>query len=272
MKFTTLRNLMASMLVVGVAGSVIAVGNGTFALFNATTTNPNNVFSTNDLIFKNTPSGGSVCTAQATVNSGATPTCSTLVTLSNMVPGDSKLGSLTLQNASTVTSPNDGVSLSTSSVTASSTSLLDSTSFANSATTGLGLLVFMCETSGSADRPCTGNGTGTTTLVPVYGSCTANPVTGGVDVATTDISGASSTADTLTIGGATCTGANVLTSSMNVTGFDTVNSGSGAIANGNSVHVAVVVYLPGIAGDTVAGKSSTLSFNWTANTVIGRSQ
>ncbi len=272
MKFATLRNLMASMLVVGVAGSVIAAGSGTFALFNATTTNPNNVFSTNDLIFKNTPNGGSLCTAQATVSSGATPTCSTLVTLSNMVPGDSKLGSLTLQNGSTVTSPNDGVTLSTSSVTTTSSSTLDSTAFANSATTGLGLLVFMCETSGSADRPCTGNGSGTTTLVPVYGTCSANPVTSGVDVATTDISGASSSGNTLTIGGATCTGASVVTSAMNVAGFDTINSVTGAIANGNSVHVAVVVYLPGIAGDTVAGKSSTLSFNWTAQTVIGRSQ
>src|SRR5579862_5883397 len=99
MRSKTLRNLMLSMLVLGVTGSVVGVG--TFATFNATVTSTGNTFSTGNFSFAMTETGGT-CTdvAGATV----TGTCAGVLTnlnagpISNMVPGDSWLSYSTLTN------------------------------------------------------------------------------------------------------------------------------------------------------------------------------
>src|SRR5947209_2973484 len=80
MKFKTLRNLMASMLVVGVAASVVGVGSGTFALFNASTTTTATFQSGNISISNSAPAGF------------------VLVTPTRIIPGDTFGGTLDVTN------------------------------------------------------------------------------------------------------------------------------------------------------------------------------
>src|SRR5262245_61448539 len=110
----------------------ILSASGTFALFNATTTNTGNTFISDDLTITN----NGTCSGKS---SSRTATCSSVVNLSNMIPGDGKLGKVTIKNGS-------GAAYFTLnfSVSATASTLLDQTP-PNDTTTGggLGLFIFV---------------------------------------------------------------------------------------------------------------------------------
>jgi predicted ribosomally synthesized peptide with SipW-like signal peptide len=273
MKLTTLRNLMASMLIIGVAGSVIGVGSGTFALFNATTNNTGNTFTTDDLTFSNTPNGVA-CVASAKASSNPSQDCAALVTISNTLPGDSKLGLLTLNNGSAQANVNIDLA-----VTASPSTALDTTSAANNASSGLGLLMFRCRNAGNtANQACTG--VAATLLVPVYGTCASAVSIAAATGVTSAVFGSARAADNqipVGDGGVLCTAGNtasgissVALPTATVGGPDAFTDTTKGLAPGHTDNLAIAVYLPGKAGNTLANLGpSTLKFAWNATQVVG---
>lgn len=100
-----LKKILLSLMVLGVVSSIL--GAGTFASFNAQTTNGNNTFKTGTLVLSNTKTseaGASVVSPTCYSNgSGATDTnanasCATLITAAGMKPNDIYTATLTLKN------------------------------------------------------------------------------------------------------------------------------------------------------------------------------
>jgi predicted ribosomally synthesized peptide with SipW-like signal peptide len=90
--------LLSGLVVVGAAA---VIGAGTFATFNAQTTNPNNTFANGTLVLSNTKSGGSACLstgAGTNTDTNVNGSCDTLFSLSVKKPGDSATASLTIKN------------------------------------------------------------------------------------------------------------------------------------------------------------------------------
>ena len=86
------RKLLLLLLVVGAIG---AIGVGTFASFNATTTNGSNTFQTGTIFLSNTVNTGTACLSYGTLTGGTTftngnnnPNCSAFVNVTNSKPGD----------------------------------------------------------------------------------------------------------------------------------------------------------------------------------------
>jgi predicted ribosomally synthesized peptide with SipW-like signal peptide len=261
----SVRNLMLMLLVLGVAGSVI--GLGTFAQFNAVTSNPNNTFVTGQIIFSNTVNG-TTCTGQST---SAASGCAVLVTIpSNMVAGDSKLGLFSLSN---LTSSARAITLAMQ-VTAGTSSLLDTNSIANAATSGLGLLLFQC-TNGGSPVACTNSSNNPVTLTQVYpasGQCSPGSITGGLTTSNISTLAVSNT-QSIQVNSVTCTGGNVTqTSAQTVSGTDLVDTGQYGLATGTTDNLAAIVYLPSVSGNGQSNLTSTLNFSWTATQVNGTAQ
>ena len=80
------RRLLYATLGVGVLA--LAAGGGTFASFNAQTTNPGSTFATGSLLLSNQVGAGTVCFSYNGV-SNANPNCSSVVSVSNAEPGTS---------------------------------------------------------------------------------------------------------------------------------------------------------------------------------------
>ncbi|MBW8827529.1 MAG: hypothetical protein JF603_14435 [Acidobacteria bacterium] len=104
------RKLLLAMFLVSLTGS--AFGAGTFASFNATTTNAGSTFATGSLILSNTKqsatacmsSGGALNTAQTILNGNANASCDALFNaLTANVPGATATVGLTLTNEGNVT-------------------------------------------------------------------------------------------------------------------------------------------------------------------------
>ncbi len=86
------RKLLLLLLVIGAVG---AIGVGTFASFNATTTNGSNTFQTGTIFLSNTVNTGSACFSYGTLTGGTTftngnnnPSCNAFVNVTNVKPGD----------------------------------------------------------------------------------------------------------------------------------------------------------------------------------------
>jgi predicted ribosomally synthesized peptide with SipW-like signal peptide len=264
---TTIRNLMMTMLVLGIAGSVIGVG--TFAQFNAVTNNPSNTFAAGQIVFSNTV-GSTTCTGQSGTSSGVASGCATLVTIpSSMVPGDSKLGLFSLSNVSTSAR---AVTLAMQ-VSATASSALDANSIANTATSGLGLLVFQC-TNGGSPVVCTNNPVTLTQVYPSTSTCSPGSIATAGGLTTSKISTlAVSNTQSIQVNGVTCTGGNVTqASAQTIAGTDTVATGQTGLATGTTDNLATIVYLPSVAGNSMSNLTSTLNFTWTATQVNGTSQ
>lgn len=98
------RKWVIGVMIAGVVAT--AAGAGTFASFNASTSNPGNVFSTGRLELSNTKQGGSTCVSGYTGVGGAAQsnldtngnTCDTLLNLTLRSPGDTATGQLALAN------------------------------------------------------------------------------------------------------------------------------------------------------------------------------
>ncbi|HLG70854.1 MAG TPA: hypothetical protein VK009_10560 [Chloroflexota bacterium] len=291
MKFTTLRNLMASMLVVGVAGSVIAVGNGTFALFNATTQNTSNTFTTDDLTLNDNG-----CTNKASTNAAAT--CTSLLTLANMIPGDAKVGKFYIKNASSKAAFSLTLTVTDAASGTQTVSTVAPNRASGSGGGGLGLFLFSCRNSSSAPVDCT---TGSPTkIVSIYATSGSNTCTAGTSItlagSTFDSTAVtvSPTDESISINGVNCKPGNDATaiaslSNVAINGPDTVTSngttnnnvfdffGTSTSGNYGIDQYGIIINLPGDAGNAFAGGSSNsnsanLTLAWKATQVVGQAQ
>jgi predicted ribosomally synthesized peptide with SipW-like signal peptide len=92
-----IKQYLMLLLVAGVIAVIASGGGGTFASFNATTSNPNNVFSTGQILLHNTANGGTVCTSES--GSQNSQSCDTLFSNLTIRPGQTQHAYLTLTNA-----------------------------------------------------------------------------------------------------------------------------------------------------------------------------
>ena len=95
------QKVLMSVGTLGVAAAVTA--GGSFATFNAQTTNPGNTFATGTLVMSNTVNSGTACLS--TGGGGITTNaanCDTLFNLTVKKPGDSATANLTLKNEGSV--------------------------------------------------------------------------------------------------------------------------------------------------------------------------
>ena len=281
MKLNTLRNVMLSMLVLGVAGSVVGMGSGTFAVFNATTTSTGNTFSTASITFSNTTAGGT-CTSTA---GGATvpANCTSTVTRSTMVAGDSKLGTTTLTNGG-----NAGVTVSMA-ITDSGADSISTTGIgaAKSAAVSdaLGLLIFECLGAGGVDVSCSG---AVTSLYTVYGSCgsSGSPAafasvtqSGAFSASNITTSGVTdngikigTSTDGVCYGGNTAAGISGLTVPIVASSSNPTVAGANSLATTKTDNLAIIVYLPTTADNSAQNKTATnYTLTYTATQLSGSS-
>lgn len=102
---TTVRKLLLAVLLVSLAGS--AFGAGTFASFNATTTNAAGTFATGSIVLSNTVNSQTACLSTSTgTAAGNTDSnshgCDTLFNVTNAKPGDTSYVDLDLSNVGTI--------------------------------------------------------------------------------------------------------------------------------------------------------------------------
>ncbi|HEU0166568.1 MAG TPA: hypothetical protein VFS62_02245, partial [Chloroflexota bacterium] len=202
MKFTTARNIMASMLVLGAAGSVLAVSNGTFSLFNATTQSSSNTFTTDDLQLDVASCNEATASGQTAGQTAGG--CDALMALPHMIPGDSKTFSYNLKNNSA--NAKFSLQLAVSAPSGATSTLLNTTAPNDSSSGGgLGLLVLRCENSGGTPVSCA---SGVSQVKPLYASCPSSnaaiAVSGGVFDKTQVSVASTATDDSISIGGTTC--------------------------------------------------------------------
>ena len=90
--------------VIVVVGLLTVVGAGTFATFNARTTNPGNLFATGSLVLGNTKTSGATClsTAGGTTDANVNDACDQLFDLTVRKPGDSATARLSVANVGSV--------------------------------------------------------------------------------------------------------------------------------------------------------------------------
>jgi predicted ribosomally synthesized peptide with SipW-like signal peptide len=98
----TIKQLLFYVLIAG-AVSMAGGSQGSFASFNATTTNPNNTFATGTLVLSDTVNAGTAClsTGGGTTNTNSN-TCATAFNLAVQKPGQSGTTHLTIQNAGSI--------------------------------------------------------------------------------------------------------------------------------------------------------------------------
>lgn len=106
---STVRKLLLAVLLVSLTGS--AFGAGTFASFNASTTNPGSTFATGSIVLSNTKAGGAgVCFSTNTgvgassgnTSTNANNTCDSLFGMTLAKPGDTATAHLTLKNEGSI--------------------------------------------------------------------------------------------------------------------------------------------------------------------------
>ncbi len=261
------------MLALGVAGSVVGVG--TFAAFTAVVTNSGNIFSTGFITFDSTGTNGTCTSTNGGTASGAGCTAA-FATLTNMKAGDTKYGHLVLTNHASSLTVTPSLSISDTTPTALTTGTTGiggagvSSAGTNSVTApDLGVLIFQCTaTTGGADTDC--NGTTAKTLIPIYGTCAANPTTTAAALATTDIV-PGATNNNVTVRSQSCVGGNTAAAAYPLSITDLLPS-SGTLAAGATDSLAIIVYLPTpAASSTLQNLSSNLSFAFTATQQAGTS-
>ncbi|HLG70855.1 MAG TPA: SipW-dependent-type signal peptide-containing protein [Chloroflexota bacterium] len=268
-RLQTVRNLMLSMLVLGIASSVVGVG--TFATFNASTTSTNNTFSSATISFQDVlNAGGAGNTCSSTAGAAATGSGCTVAlgSLSTMVPGDSKFGRVVLTNNSNV-----AVSVALS-VTDSASNALTTTSIGTAGTSptsaGLGLIVLQCQTSGGADESC-GATDASGKVKILYGSCTGNPATISValPLATTSFSTASLTDNGIKVNTTECYGGNTGSGLASISNA----SLSSSLAVSGTLSLAHLIYLPpSVSSASMQNLSgNSLTYTWTASSLAGTS-
>jgi predicted ribosomally synthesized peptide with SipW-like signal peptide len=273
MRFSTLRNLMLSMLVLGVAGSVAGVG--TFATFNATTTSTGNTFSSANVTFRDilNGNGANVCTSTSGGTAAGAGCTTALGTAATMVPGDTKYGTVVLTNQGNV-SVSAGLT-----VTDSASNVLTSTAIGTAGTSpvsaGLGLFILECTTSGGTDEDCTATDA-TGKFKVIYGSCTGAVTTltpnGGLPVTsstynTTGLLDNGLNVKTGASSNTECWGGNTATALNALTSISLVNP----LATSANLSLAMVIYFPPSTSTASYQNLSanSLTYNWIATQLPG---
>jgi hypothetical protein len=102
LRVSPVRKLLLTMFLVALTGS--AFGAGTFATFNASTTNGGATFATGTIVLSNTKNTNSAClsTAGGSTDTNINAGCDSLFSLTLRKPGDTATVDLTLQNVGTL--------------------------------------------------------------------------------------------------------------------------------------------------------------------------
>jgi predicted ribosomally synthesized peptide with SipW-like signal peptide len=215
------RKLLLSLGVLGVTTGVLAVG--TYALFSANTTSASNLFATGTLALSNSNS------------------VSATVTLSNMIPGDSVTGLVTIQNTGTEDLTAYQLATAVTAGTPTNPNLLTT-----DATNGLQIWVSRCSVA------WTGSGSTAT--------C------GGT---VTDVVSTSAAPEAIAPGTPFSLGSGALcTSSAAVTAATRTARNTTCTVTGND-YLRARVSLPSSAGNTFQGLSSTLGFTFQGTQATG---
>jgi len=228
---------------------------GTLAYFISTATNPGNTLAT------------------VTLNISTTPSGSSFFSLSNMVPGDYSLNMVTIANGAANANGNFTYTLAS---TASPTSLLDSTVPSATATSGAAILIFRCTSDAAGTLPLACNTTNVY-ITQVYPTGVGTQVkiltAGGLATAVVGPVSVAGGIYSVAAGGTAFTGGQLaIGTAINMAGPDAVSGADGQVKGlifGHSDYLASIVYLPTQMGNTLAGLSSTLSFNWSAEQRVG---
>jgi hypothetical protein len=288
---------MLSMLVVGVAGSIVGVGSGTLSLFTAVTTSTGNTFTSAQISLSSTNNGG---TCTSTAGATATGTCTAMpASFTALVPGSMRTFFSTLTNVNSTNGGAFTVNLVITDTAGTHDNVvtygIGTAGSTTTGTQGYGLLIFECRTAAHADTSCSGGSVGE--LYTVYGSCgsSGSPST----FATVTQSGAFSSSNVASnglndngvkIGTGTngyCYGGNTGGSGSGIagsagtgptipiiasSGSPVVGNGSNSLAVAATDNLAMVLYLPYTADNTVQNKTNpNLTFTWTATQVPGTS-
>jgi predicted ribosomally synthesized peptide with SipW-like signal peptide len=220
-----------------VVGLVAVVGGsaGTFASFNAETTNAGNTFATGTLLLSNKVTTGTACYSNE-ASGNANGACSAVINVSTMTPGNSTNSYLTIKNEGTLDTGN--LKLFIPATQTGSLSCLNTTTGTFPGTDALAHTGDVCaNVKFSVEEDATANGTATDCVV----GTAVNP---GTDDSCDPTQGDSFA----TFYGAHNTSANAL------------SLGSGLTA-GSSKFYKIYVYLPD-EDNTFQGRSATFSLTW----------
>jgi hypothetical protein len=153
------------MLLLGAMVAATMVAQGTSAYFTTSTSVASNAFTLTQINFTAQTNGGTSCTASPGTGVEPATGCGTVMSLTNMVPGDRVYGRIKLTNATGSDKANVAVWLKVQAESGGS-SLLDTTARASG---GAGLLMFRCYKGSSASPP---------SLLSVVADCSSPPGSG----------------------------------------------------------------------------------------------
>jgi hypothetical protein len=225
-----IKKLLLTLMILGAITSTVSAG--TFASFNASTTNPTSTFATGSLVLSNQKSTNTAClsTAGGSTNTNTNAGCDQLFSLSVQKPGDSAFVDLTLKNEG---------SINASALKAAASQDCAASNAAGQSYNGTG-------------DPCT--------VVQLYiqeytsiANRTAGITTGG----------------TCHFGGGTASVCS-FSATKTINDFDTAYPASlatplsmGTLNAGVSRYFRIYMTLPSTAGNNVQGRAATFGFTWT---------
>ena len=207
----------------GVAAAV--AGGGSFATFNAQTTNPGNTFATGTLVMSNKVNSASAClsTGAGTTTDTNAFNCDTAITLTAKKPGDSGTANITIKNEGSV----GAAALKLFSAACTNADAVGET-YHGTGSTCASVQFYVQQYSDAF----------TTVSSCLYGGATVTN--------TCDFSNTSKTLADF------------------VTNFPSAGSGlgAGALASGSSSYFTIGVKLPATADNTVQGRKASVDLTW----------
>jgi predicted ribosomally synthesized peptide with SipW-like signal peptide len=207
----------------GVAAAV--AGGGTFATFNAQTTNPGNTFATGTLVMSNKVNALTAClsTGAGTTTDTNSFNCDTAFNLTAKKPGDSGTANITIKNEGSI------------------------------AATALKLFSAACTNADAAGE--TYHGTGSTCgSVQFYVQQYSDAFT----TVSSCLYGGTTVANTCDFSNASKTLADFVSNYPNAGG----GLGAGALASGSSSYFTIGVKMPLTADNTVQGRKASIDLTW----------
>jgi predicted ribosomally synthesized peptide with SipW-like signal peptide len=228
----------------------LGAGGGTFASFNAATTNPGNTFSTGSLLLQNTGPNSVVCNSSSGANNSISSGCDFFSAGgSTNAPGSGSFTTetFTLKNTGTINASTFNLAVSSCSSSQTQTFTFNTGNLCNDTVT------FIQETNdsmtGASNNYCWyGLTAAPSTYAPSAGT------SGACDQTTSDLNASNKTLSTLGGGGATF---GALSSNAPVAGAD--------LPAGTTRTFEVGLYLPSSVGNTDQDLKASMDLTWTAN-------
>lgn len=226
---SVLRKLLLTIMVLGATTST--VGAGTFASFNASTSNATSTFATGTLVLSNQKNTGTAClsTAGGNTDSNSNSGCDQLFNLSVQKPGDSAFVDLTLKNEGSINAASLAGYASTNCLAANA----PGQTFNGTGDPCTSVQVYVQEYTSSANR-------------------TSDNRTGGI----------------CHYGGGTATSC-AFSATRTLDNYDTTYPNAstvlsmGSINAGVSRYLRVYLLLPSTANNNLQGRQATFGFSWT---------